>query len=107
MVKKTGQMQARAADIVNSHADLVKVRGLVEKVKIEFRNQLGEQDGIGICHAITSYDSILIIPALPAFRNREIPLSDFLNFSNFSEKSACNFQPYLLIYLSALCSASN
>ena len=107
VVKKTGQMQARAADIVNSHADLVKVRGLVEKVKIEFRNQLGEQDGIGICHAITSYDSILIIPALPAFRNREIPLSDFLNFSNFSEKSACNFQPYLLIYLSALCSASN
>ena len=54
MVEKASQMKARTADIVNGHMDLVKIRRPVEKVKLEFRNEFGQQDRIGTCHTITS-----------------------------------------------------
>ena len=59
MVEKASQMEARTADIVNGHMDLVKIRRPVEKVKLEFRCKLGQQDRIGTCHMITSVSGYL------------------------------------------------
>ena len=58
MIKETGQMQTGTADIVDRYADLVKIRRAVEKIKVELRNKLGQQNGIGICHALTSFQVV-------------------------------------------------